>query len=129
MKLSKLVELLKADIYTKSIYNPDLEINYAFSCDLMSDALMLLRNVPLSFCDRGILITGLVTVQGVRTAEMLDLKVLLLVRGKIPTQNVVKSAEDSNIILLGTSYTMFSSNGRMYQAGIKGISEIEEQIK
>lgn len=125
MKLSQLVELLNAQVFTANTYNPEREVNYAFSCDLMSDALMLLRNVPMKFCEEGLLATGLVTIQGVRTAEMLDINVLLLVRGKIPSQQVIQAAEELQIIMIGTEYTMFSANGKMYQGGIKGISEIE----
>ena len=123
MKLQELVELLKAKVYTNN-YEPEREIEYAFSCDLMSDALMLLRNVPFDFTEKGVLVTGLVTIQGVRTAEMLDLEILLLVRGKKPNEAVIEAAEQSNIILLSTEYTMFSSNGRMFNAGIRGISEL-----
>ncbi|MGN1295783.1 MAG: hypothetical protein ACI4U5_05180 [Bacilli bacterium] len=117
------MELLNAKVYTNN-YEPEREIEYAFSCDLMSDALMLLRNVPFDFTEKGVLVTGLVTTQGVRTAEMLDLEILLLVRGKKPNEAVIEAAEQSNIILLSTEYTMFSSNGRMFNAGIKGISEL-----
>lgn len=127
MKLSQLVKVLNAQIFTQKTYDANKEISYAFSCDLMSDALMLLRNVPMKFCDEGLLSTGLVTIQGVRTAEMLDIYVILLVRGKIPSQQVIEAAEELNIIMIGTSYTMFSSNGKMYEAGIKGISEYEEK--
>ena len=123
MKLQELVELLKAKVYTNN-YEPEREIEYAFSCDLMSDALMLLRNVPFDFTEKGVLVTGLVTIHGVRTAEMLDLGILLLVRGKKPNEAVIEAAEQSNIILLSTEYTMFSSNGRMFNAGIRGISEL-----
>ena len=124
MKLKKLVNILDATVYTAKTYKPNKEVAFAFSCDLMSDALMMLRNVPLEFCEKGILSTGLVTIQGVRTADMLDVKVILLVRGKKPTDQVIQIAEEKDIIMLGTAYTMFSSNGKMYEAGIKGISEI-----
>ena len=97
MKISQLVEILDAQVFTANTYNPEREVNYAFSCDLMSDALMLLRNVPMKFCEEGLLATGLVTIQGVRTAEMLDINVLLLVRGKIPSQQVIKAAEELQI--------------------------------
>lgn len=124
MKLEELVTLLDAKVFTKQTYDPNFKVNFAFSCDLMSDALMMLRNVPMTFCDEGILSTGLVTIQGVRTAEMLDLKVILLVRDKVPTDQVIQAAEETGIIMIGTSYTMFSANGRMYASGIKGISEL-----
>jgi len=125
MKLKHLVDLLNAEIYTENTYNESKDVKYAFSCDLMSDALMLLKNVPLSFCEDGLLATGLVTIQGVRTAEILDIGLIVLVRGKIPTKQVIETAEKLNITMIGTTYTMFSANGKMFQAGIKGISEIE----
>jgi hypothetical protein len=94
----------------------------------MSDALMLLRNVGLDFCNLGVLITGLVTMQGVRTAEMLDIPVIILVRGKQPNELVIKEAEAANIIILGTTDTMFSSNGKLYSKGIKGITEYNAKV-
>lgn len=124
MKIKELVELLEAEIFTTNNYDPDKEVVFAFGCDLMSDALMLLRNVPINYCEDGILVTGLVTVQGVRTAEMLDLGVILLVRGKHPNEQVINAAEDSNVVMIGTKYTMFSASGKMYTAGIKGVSEL-----
>ncbi|HBY65645.1 MAG TPA: hypothetical protein DEG42_04590, partial [Acholeplasmataceae bacterium] len=69
-----------------------------------------------------ILITGLVTNQSIRTAEMLDVEVVLLVRGKIPSIKVVDLAIDSRVILLGTKLTMFNTSGMLYADGIKGIN-------
>ena len=128
MKLSDIKELLDCEIFTKNTYSKNKEIAYAFSCDLMSDALMLLRNVGFDFCYSGALITGLVTVQGVRTAEMLDLPVIILVRGKQPNELVIKEAEAANIILLSTTETMFSTNGKLYSKGILGITEYNAKL-
>lgn len=128
MKLKEIVNLLDGRVFTKNIYAEDKEVSYAFSCDLMSDALMLLRNVGLDFCNLGVLITGLVTMQGVRTAEMLDIPVIILVRGKQPNELVIKEAEAANIIILGTTDTMFSSNGKLYSKGIKGITEYNAKV-
>ena len=128
MKLSDIKELLDCEIFTKNTYSENKEIAYAFSCDLMSDALMLLRNVGFDFCYSGALITGLVTVQGVRTAEMLDLPVIILVRGKQPNELVIKEAEAANIILLSTTETMFSTNGKLYSKGILGITEYNAKL-
>ncbi|MDD4212033.1 MAG: transcriptional regulator [Bacilli bacterium] len=125
MKASKLVEILNGEVFTETTFDPDKELNCAFSCDLMSDALMLLRNVDEGFSEIGILVTGLVTVQGVRTAEMLDLPAILLVRGKKPNAMVIEEAKRANIMMIGTKYTMFSANGKMYEHGIQGISEYE----
>jgi predicted transcriptional regulator len=88
----------------------------------MSDALVIMNSVKDDrILDHSILITGLATQQSIRTAEMLDVNVVLLVRGKVPSQKVIELALDSNIILISTEYTMFNISGMMYQNGIRGI--------
>jgi hypothetical protein len=52
---------------------------------------------------------------------MLDVDVVLLVRGKIPSLKVIDLAKESHIILISTEYTMFNTSGMMYADGIKGI--------
>lgn len=124
MKLKDLVNLLGAEVITPTSYEPNREVNYAFSCDLMSDALMLLRNAPLYFCDEGVLVTGLSTIQGIRTGEMLDIKIILIARGKTPSDSMIDEANRIGITVLKSNHSMFSTNGIMYQAGFKGISDI-----
>ena len=124
MRIKEIVELLNADIVTPEIYDENIELNYAFGSDLMSDALMLLRTAPDIFFEQGMLLTGLVTKQSVRTAEMLDFKLIVIVRGKKPNENVYEAAMDSNIIVITTPYSMFSASGRLYANGVKGVSEL-----
>ncbi len=121
MKLSNIIEKYKCRIYTPELIK-EKEISYAFCADLMSDALMVMNSVKDDrVLKESILITGLTTNQSIRTAEMLDMEVVLLVRGKIPSLKVIDLAKESNIILLSTEYTMFNTSGMMYQDGIKGI--------
>lgn len=121
MKLSNIIEKYKCRIYTPELI-VEKEISYAFCADLMSDALMVMNSVKDDrVLKESILITGLTTNQSIRTAEMLDMEVVLLVRGKIPSLKVIDLAKESNIILLSTEYTMFNTSGMMYQDGIKGI--------
>ena len=123
MKLQEVVELLNCKIYTPDDFNPDYELNFAFGSDLMSDALMLLRTAPEEFFAEGMLLTGLVTNQSIRTAEMLDFEVVMLVRDKKPNQTVIDSAIDSGIMLLSTPFSMFSACGKLWEKGVKGVSE------
>jgi len=121
MKLSEVIKQFHCHVYTPE-FAIDKEINYAFCADLMSDALMVLNSVKDDrILKESILITGLTTNQSIRTAEMLDMEVVLLVRGKIPSLKVIELAKELNIILLSTDYTMFNTSGIMYQDGIKGI--------
>lgn len=124
MKINELVELLDAKVLSNADIDFEKEYQYAFGSDLMSDALMLLRTAPDTFFEKGVLLTGLVTAQSIRTAEMLDFTVVILVRGKIPNQNVIEAAKESNILVIGTKDSMFTASGKMYQAGFRGVSEI-----
>ncbi|HBG32828.1 MAG TPA: transcriptional regulator [Acholeplasmataceae bacterium] len=122
MKLSEIISKYECTVYTPDLLT-NKDINYGFCADLMSDALMILNSVKdPRILKESILITGLVTNQSIRTAEMLDVEVVLLVRGKIPSIKVVDLAIDSRVILLGTKLTMFNTSGMLYADGIKGIN-------
>ncbi len=115
MKVSTIIYLLKAECFTfLSAEQLDHNIESAFSCDLMSDALAYVNQEIL-------LITGLSQVQSLRTAEMLDIKYLLFVRGKKPSSMMLQLASKNNMVLLGTQYTMYEASGRLYQAGLAGL--------
>ncbi|MGD9910015.1 MAG: hypothetical protein AB7U79_05385 [Candidatus Izemoplasmatales bacterium] len=129
MTLEELVEKFQCHVYTTSIYNPMKTIKFGFCADLMSDALMIMNTVrEEGILEETLLITGLATNQSIRTAEMLDVEVILLVRGKVPASQVVELAEESNIILLGTELTMFNTSGRLFQEGIRGIQANHDAI-
>jgi predicted transcriptional regulator len=121
MKLTEIIKKYECRVLTESL-DTEKEIDFAFCTDLMSDALFIMNSVEDErILDHSILITGLATQQSVRTAEMLDISVLLLVRGKMPSNKVIDLAKESNIVLLSTDYTMFNTSGMMYQDGIKGV--------
>jgi hypothetical protein len=121
MKLNELIEKYQCRVHTPSIMR-EKHIKYAFCSDLMSDALIVMNSIKDErIFENSILITGLTTNQSIRTAEMLDVEVVLLVRGKIPSMKVVELAIESNVILLSTDHTMFNMSGMLYQDGIKGI--------
>lgn len=85
----------------------------AFASDLMSDVLALVK-------EQNILLTGLCNTQVLRTAEMLDMDCVILVRGKVPTEEFIKMAAEKNICLLATKETMFKSCGLLYSNGLHG---------
>lgn len=121
MKLTEIIAKYGCKVYTPTLLR-EKDINYGFCSDLMSDALMIMNSVDNpKILEETILITGLTTNQSIRTAEMLDVDVVLLVRGKIPSLKVVDLAIDSNVILMSTEHTMFNTSGMMYADGIKGI--------
>jgi hypothetical protein len=89
----------------------DLVVNSACGADLMSDVMAFVK-------DRVLLMTGLVNPQVSRTAELLDIKAIIFVRGKGPSRDMIEMAQDSDIILGGTKLPMFLACGKIYEAGL-----------
>jgi predicted transcriptional regulator len=69
-----------------------------------------------------LLLTGLTNIQAVRTAEMMDIKCIIFVRGKHPDLQVIKLAEENGICLMATPHIMFTSCGILYSNGLRGVS-------
>ena len=127
MELNNVLELLNAKQFNLECPRCVKEINYAFVCDLMSDALMLLKKMPSHIGAHGALVTGLVTNQALRTAEILDLETIIFVRGKTPTQSVIDLADEIGITLIGTQLTMYKTSGLLYMNDVKSRESVLEE--
>ncbi|MBN2286008.1 MAG: hypothetical protein JXQ26_07580 [Tissierellales bacterium] len=116
MKVHEIRELLNAKLYVGEGLL-DKEIIGAYASDLMSDVL------ASNYLDeKAVLVSGLNNVQLIRTAEMLDLSVIVLVRGKTPHPEVVEMARENGIALMTTTLNMYNSCGILYAQGVKGFS-------
>ncbi|HHW31656.1 MAG TPA: hypothetical protein GXX20_08290 [Clostridiaceae bacterium] len=113
MKIREIIEILDAKLLTGSD-GMEQEIISACGSDLMSDVMAYVKESNI------MLLTGLVNPQVIRTAEMMDIKAVVFVRGKIPGENIIKLAEQMNIVVLSTKLPMFTACGRLYSAGITG---------
>ncbi len=114
MLLKEIVKLVECDVLCGENCS-DYKFNYAFGSDLMSDVLAFVEGDTL-------LLTGLTNAQVVRTAEMLDLKAILFVRGKRPTQEVIELAAENDIVLITTKHSMYTASGILYASGLSGLS-------
>ncbi len=112
MNIQRVAELVEGRIVTGD--EQDRHVSFAFASDLMSDVLTLME-------DDVMLITGLATVQAVRTAVMSDISTILLVRGKKATEEMVQIAKANEIALIETAYSMFRSSGVLYGDGLKAV--------
>jgi len=114
MHLKYIKEIIEAQVlaYEQGLNH---DINTAFGSDLMSDVLAYVEEDTL-------LITGLTNQQVIRTAEMLDLKAILFVRGKMPSIDVLELAEEKKILLMMTRESLFTVSGILYSYGLRGIS-------
>ena len=111
MRLSKIAEVLEAEVISGK-HLLDREIPCAFSCDLISDILKCT-------IEQTLLLTGLTNPQILRTAEMIDLLGIVIVRGKKLPKDVIEEAEIEKIPIMGTKFTMFEASGRLFKAGLR----------
>ncbi|HPC85463.1 MAG TPA: DRTGG domain-containing protein [Smithellaceae bacterium] len=112
MKLSEVRDILDAEVIVGEDCL-DLEVQTAFGADLMSDV--------LAFAKAGsLLLTGLTNTQVIRTANVLDIAAIILVRGKKPSSETITLASELKIPILATKYILFETAGRLYMKGIVG---------
>ena len=112
MKISTIVDLLNAKVLCGED-KLDHTVNSACGSDMMSDVLAYVK-------EQAVLLTGLVNTQVVRTAEMMDMRCIVFVRGKIPADEVLELAEDSGIVVLATTEPMYAACGKLYANGLSG---------
>ncbi|MDL2292312.1 hypothetical protein LJC17_01770 [Acholeplasma sp. OttesenSCG-928-E16] len=124
LKVKEIIKLLDCEVFTPENLDEEKTIRYAFSADLMSDTLFILNRMNDSdLLDETILITGLATNQAIKSAEIIDIGVVLMVRGKTPAQTVIDQAIEAGIVLLSTKHTMFNSNGLLYEKNVRGLTK------
>jgi len=112
LKLRDVKDILEAEIIVGE-ENMDMEVKTAFGADLMSDV--------LAFAKAGsLLLTGLTNTQVIRTANVLDIAAIILVRGKKPSSETIALARELKIPILATKYILFETAGRLYLKGIVG---------
>ncbi len=110
MKISEIKELLEARVVAgEDILDHDV---FSACCsDMMSDVLAYVK-------DQGVLITGLVNPQVVRTANMMDMVCIVFVRGKEPTSEMIELASECGIAVLCSAKRAFEASGMLYSAGL-----------
>ena len=112
MKISTMKELLDAEVLT-SEENVGRHVYSACGCDLMSDVLAYVK-------DQAVLLTGLVNTQVIRTAVMMDMICIVFVRSKKPTEEILKLAEESGIVVMTTDKRLYEACGILYSNGLVG---------
>lgn len=112
MKMSKIVELLDAKVLCGEELLEN-EVHSACGSDMMSDVLAFVK-------DQAVLLTGLVNLQVVRTAAMMDMLCIVFVRGKNPSEDIIEFAKDNGIVVLASEERMYPACGKLYANGLVG---------
>jgi len=116
MKITTIVELLNAKVLCGEELL-DGEVCSACGCDMMSDVLAYVK-------EQAVLMTGLCNPQVVRTAVMMDMKCIVFVRGKMPSEDILELARDAEIVVLATDERMYVACGKLYANGLAGGSVV-----
>jgi len=111
MKIKDIVTLLQGEVICGEEYL-EKEVQSACASDMMSDVLAFVKN-------QAVLVTGLCNPQVVRTAEMMDMNCIVLVRGKRPDEMMVDQAKKKGIVIICAPHRMFLACGILYSAGLK----------
>lgn len=93
--------------------NLDWEAHAACASDFMSDVLAYVKNQAL-------LLTGLVNPQVIRTADMVDMKCVVFVRGKVPDASILDLAREREIVVMSSPLRMYCACGALYLNGLRG---------
>lgn len=117
MKICNIKQILGAEISACEELLEE-EVYAACGCDLMSDVLAFSKNDAM-------LLTGLINAQVLRTAEMMDMKAIVFVRGKKPSEEIINMAKDKKIVLLSTNLPLYAACGMLYKNGLKSGIEVE----
>ncbi|NOR15235.1 MAG: hypothetical protein GQ544_05990 [Candidatus Aminicenantes bacterium] len=115
MTLKDIKEFLDAEVICGEKYL-DIEIKFAGGSDMMSDV--------LAFGQPGLLLlTGLSNSQSVRTADIIEARAIIYVRGKKPDDIGIELAKEKDIPLLSTQHMMYTACGILYNKGLPGVSK------
>ena len=112
MKFDQIRQILNAEVLCCEEIMEDEASAEAYASDMMSDVLAFVT-------DQTVLLTGLVNEQVIRTAAMLDMHCIVIVRGKQPTPGMVQLASKNGIAMMATAFNLFNSCGRLYTAGMR----------
>ncbi|MBN1828684.1 MAG: hypothetical protein JW884_06035 [Deltaproteobacteria bacterium] len=122
MTLREVKDILDARAVVGENVLDSVSVTTAFSADLMSDVLA----IAAPGC---MLLTGLTSPQAVRTASILDIAAIVLVRGKTPPKETIDVAHELEIPILSTDYILFETSGRLFAKGIVGcVRKVIKQV-
>lgn len=108
MNINQVAELIQGTV----LLSTQAEVHYGVASDLMSDVLTLDG-------EDIVLLTGLATVQAIRTAEMADIPLVVFLRGKAVGNDILDMARQGGIGVIACRHSLFNASGRLFAAGIK----------
>lgn len=112
MKLQEICNIVNGTFINEC--QDSLNYTKAFASDLMSDVLRFSM-------ENTVLVTGLSTIQTVRTAEISNLTCLIIARDKKITSEMISLASKSRISMISTTASVYEISGLLYMNGLKPV--------
>jgi len=112
MILGEVAEILEATVVSGDDSALDTEVSTTGSGDLVSDMLARIASPD-------VLLTGLNTAQVIRTASVTTSVAVIIVRGKVADEKLVRLAGEEGIVLMTTNKCLFAASGLLYQEGLR----------
>jgi hypothetical protein len=117
MRLGQVIELLDGRALNE--FNHARQVEYGFETALLSDVLAHAKPHTT------LILTEIVNLQVVRTAEMVDAAGVLFVKSRMPDEHVVCLATEIGIPLVVTRLGMFEACGKLYAAGVRPARKVD----
>ncbi|MCL5807803.1 MAG: hypothetical protein M1418_04505 [Deltaproteobacteria bacterium] len=120
MNKKELQKTLSAETIFDNGAEPETGYNTVCACDMMSELLAVMNQTRRH--NHGIiLLTGLANPQVIRTSELVDIRLIVLLREKKPTAEMVELASKCGITIMSTPYTMYKSCGVLHERKLNDV--------
>ena len=120
-KLVKPAELLgRVDVtqFPNYVRFPKATTNNAAAAQAVGGTITESSDVLAYVKNQAVLLTGLVNPQVIRTAMMMDMRCIVFVRDKNPSDEMIELAKEADIVLLSSPKRMFDACGILYSGGL-----------
>ena len=113
MTTDELLNILDANTHNMTGFAPE-KLYTVVASDLMSDVLTLEE-------EPDVLVTGLCNTQVIRTAEMADIPLVIIAKGKRVSEELIELAKEGEISLISTDLSVYKCCGLLYSKGLKDV--------
>jgi hypothetical protein len=120
MNRRELSGVLSAEVLLDAGNDSEDGYDTVYGCDMMSELLDSMNHNG-QHSSGVVLLTNLSNPQVVRTSEMVDIKLVVFLRGKKPAPETMQLARSCGISLMTTPHTMFKSCGILYAEKLRDI--------
>lgn len=115
MYLYEVVDLLGANVLTEDPNNY-LELNSAFSSDVMSDVIAYSH-------DKSILITAIIDATALRTADLMGISCVIFIGTSNPDDELIELANSLGLTIVKSPLSMYVTCGLLFSNGLQGMGQ------